>query len=309
MDFYNCFYYFLIYAFIGWISEVIYAYYKHGYFVNRGFLRGPFCPIYGFGAVSIVLLYGLFANYIPNNIYINLFMIFIYGTIITSLIEYITGYFLEKFFNTTWWDYSNKKFNLKGRICLEFSLYWGIASVVILAIIHPLIINLVSIIPKSYGILLMYILMVYFIFDLLSTLRAVMNFTHLLNEINTVTLEIRNNLYANFELLKNEASIPKINLIASTHVTEFIKNMLVDLKVNTDIKKYTQLSNTIIDSDLINNFKNKRKVVFLRYKKLSNRYLNLHDQALLKHSRFIKAFPGLKFKKIDMFNEKIFGRK
>ena len=111
---YNFSYYFLlffIYSFIGYICEVIYCFIlDKGKFQNRGFLYGPYCPIYGFGAIAIIVLLSKYEQY-P-------IVLFVMGAIVASIIEYITSYLMEKIFNNKWWDYSNKKFNINGRICL-----------------------------------------------------------------------------------------------------------------------------------------------------------------------------------------------
>jgi len=108
--------YFVLYAFIGWISEVIYAAYEEKRFVNRGVLAGPICPIYGFGAVLIL---GIDALIKPGTVpvYVSVAL----AVVVTTVLEYITGYILEKNFNIKAWDYSNEEFNLHGRICLKFS--------------------------------------------------------------------------------------------------------------------------------------------------------------------------------------------
>lgn len=107
--------YFFIYAFLGWVSECIYCSIGHKKIINRGFLNGPVCPIYGFGALIVIFFLKRYEN--------NVLELFLYGIIVTSILEYITGYLLEMIFNTTWWDYSRKKFNIKGRVCLK-TLYY-----------------------------------------------------------------------------------------------------------------------------------------------------------------------------------------
>ena len=109
----------IIYSFLGWIVECTYCVLGTGVWINRGFLYGPFIPIYGFGAVLVLGA----INYLPNNI----FIIFLGSIIITSILEYLTSYLMELFFHTRWWDYSELPFNLNGRICLLNSLLFGIA--------------------------------------------------------------------------------------------------------------------------------------------------------------------------------------
>lgn len=129
IELYKLFLFFFVFSFLGWVLEVIYATIKKKKFVNRGFLYGPICPIYGYGGIALILLLHKLDNY---------FLIFLYGALITSAIEFLAGFILEKLYNTKWWDYSNRRFNLMGYITLSFSIIWGIASVVTILLYKPL---------------------------------------------------------------------------------------------------------------------------------------------------------------------------
>ena len=104
----------------GWCTEVSYAALDRGIFVNRGFLNGPYCPIYGCGVVIVVAVLTPLKD--------NLLILFIGSFLLTSILEYITGYLLEKVFHNQWWDYSDKPFNIHGYVCLKFSIYWHVLS-------------------------------------------------------------------------------------------------------------------------------------------------------------------------------------
>ncbi|WP_412585469.1 putative ABC transporter permease [Hominenteromicrobium sp.] len=146
MTFYDLLWYFTIYSFLGWCSEVIFATVTTGKFVNRGFLNGPVCPIYGFGMSLVLLVLLPFSDNIP--------LLFIGGALLTSAIELVGGWALKKFFHTTWWDYSNQPFNLGGYICLKFSILWGLCVVVVIRIVHTAIASLVHWIPFTLGAIL-----------------------------------------------------------------------------------------------------------------------------------------------------------
>lgn len=152
----------LIYSFLGWVGEVLYAYYRRGHFVNRGFLYGPLCPIYGVSITAIVTALEPLAQ--------NIFMIFMGSVVITTLAEYITSSILEKFFDSKWWDYSNKKFNLKGRICLSFSLLWGLAGTIMYKLVHPKVLSIIYALPESATINMAYIGLTVFTADMAFTL-------------------------------------------------------------------------------------------------------------------------------------------
>ena len=124
MTFYDLLWYFTIYSFLGWCSEVIFATVTTGKFVNRGFLNGPVCPIYGFGMVLVLA--------ILTPVQQSGLALFFGGMILASALELAGGWALKKIFHTTWWDYSDQPFNLGGYICLKFSLAWGVC----LSLIH-----------------------------------------------------------------------------------------------------------------------------------------------------------------------------
>lgn len=122
---------FFIYAFIGWILETCYAMYNFGYFVKRGFLYGPLCPIYGYGAVILIAFMGKYKD--------NSFKLFIYSMVVFSVFEYVAGYALDALFSAKWWDYTNDFFNLNGRISIFYSFVWGIFAILFVNHIHPFI--------------------------------------------------------------------------------------------------------------------------------------------------------------------------
>lgn len=123
--------YYLIYAFIGWLLETFYAASTLGYFVKRGFLYGPLCPIYGWGA--IILISGL-KKYKSNSL-----KLFFYSAIVFSVFEYIVGFALDALFCAKWWDYTNDFMNLNGRISIFYTFVWGIIALVFINHIHPFI--------------------------------------------------------------------------------------------------------------------------------------------------------------------------
>jgi uncharacterized membrane protein len=124
-------FYFFIYSFLGWGLETVTFLAERGHYVSRGFIYGPFCIVYGF--VMVLLIITL------HPIEKNLFKYFILSCIFITIIEYSAGYYLELFFNNRWWDYSHITFNVNGYICLRNSIIWGVLSIVIIKYVHPLI--------------------------------------------------------------------------------------------------------------------------------------------------------------------------
>ena len=152
----------LVYSFLGWCCEVAFAAVRRGIFVKRGFLNGPVCPIYGFG-VLIVLL-------VLEPVKDNLALLFFGSMVLTSALEFFIGFIMEQFFHDKWWDYSENPFNIKGYICLEFSLVWGAACVLVVDVIHPMIFKLICAIPEKLSLWLMVFFTAVLISDAVITL-------------------------------------------------------------------------------------------------------------------------------------------
>lgn len=174
--------YFLIYSFLGWTMETVTFSIEEKRFVNRGFLNGPLCPIYGTGMVLILDFLTPFKD--------NIIVLFLLGGVFATTIEYIVGYLLEKLFYTRWWDYSEKKFNIKGYICLENSIAWSILSVVMVKYIHPYIVSMV----KSINIKLLekisIVTIIVIILDTILTLSSLINFREKIKNLNDIREDI-----------------------------------------------------------------------------------------------------------------------
>ena len=151
------FIYFIIYSFIGWLMEVICKFFQYKRYINRGFLIGPICPIYGYGVLLIILLIGRDTS--------DILSVFLKSILVCSILEYFTSYFMEKLFHARWWDYSSKKFNINGRICLETMLPFGILGTTVVYLIHPLIKNFVTIFNNNTIIIISIILFVIYLID------------------------------------------------------------------------------------------------------------------------------------------------
>ena len=156
--------YFLIYSCMGWCLEVIYAAATTGKLVNRGFLNGPVCPIYGFG--MIIVLFAL------TPLQHSILLLYLGGVILPSALELVGGWALYKLYHTRWWDYSDYPFNIGGYICLEFSLLWGVGTLIVMKLVHPIIANAVALIPPLVGLILMFLLYAIYAADTIATAFA-----------------------------------------------------------------------------------------------------------------------------------------
>lgn len=143
IDFYHIINWFFIYSFLGWLWETCYVSAKKGELVNRGFINGPFCTIYGFGALSVYLILEPVSG--------NLLFLFLGGIVVATALEYVTAVLMESIFHTSWWDYSDKKYNFQGRICLGASLGWGVFTVGLFRVLHPMVEDIVAFYPVKAG--------------------------------------------------------------------------------------------------------------------------------------------------------------
>ena len=128
--------YFLSFSFIGYSWEVILQFIRHHKFIHCGTLLGPWLPIYGWGGILLHFLLNPFKKY-P-------LLILAFTIIICSILEYFASYFMEKIFHARWWDYSNKKFNLNGRICINTMIPFAICGLIMIYVLNPLYFNLIS---------------------------------------------------------------------------------------------------------------------------------------------------------------------
>ena len=156
--------YFLIYSCMGWCLEVIYAAATTGQLVNRGFLNGPVCPIYGFGMIIVL--------FVLTPLQHSILLLYIGGVILPSALELVGGWALYKLYHTRWWDYSDFPFNIGGYICLEFCLLWGVGTLVVMRIVHPVVADLVALIPPFVGVILMCFLYAVYAVDVVATAIA-----------------------------------------------------------------------------------------------------------------------------------------
>jgi uncharacterized membrane protein len=174
---------FFIYAFLGWCTEVVYAGVNQGVFVNRGFLNGPLCPIYGFGVLTVLL--------ILEPLRANLLLLYAGSVVLTSLLELITGFLMEKLFRQRWWDYTDEPFNIGGYVCLKFSLLWGLACVLVVDVIHPLIMHMLSFIPEQINAPILALFAAIFITDITVTVATVAKLNQRLQQIDEVAHALR----------------------------------------------------------------------------------------------------------------------
>ena len=158
---------FIIYSFIGWVIEVIDAYIKTGKFVNRGFLIGPYCPVYGIGCTLMIILLSKYLD--------DIVVLFFMCIVTFSILEYMTSFAMEKLFKARWWDYSNKRFNINGRICLETMIPFGLGGVFIMYVVNPVIMYVLTSMPDILLTIFSIVIGILYTLDLCVSVKVISN--------------------------------------------------------------------------------------------------------------------------------------
>ena len=211
LPFHIVFLIFIIFSFVGWISEVLYVgiFFEHK-FVNRGFLHGPICPIYGFGGLAILLL--------PQSLYSTWALLFCTSMLFGTIVEYLASWILERLFHTRWWDYSRYKFNIRGRVCLLNSLLFGGLGLVIIHFVQPFVMKFLSLFSDFVLHLSADIIAIGLTVDLLITLRRLVDFSVSMARIKAFAENLRER-YGKEQWFKGE-SLSQIIASVKAHAAE-----------------------------------------------------------------------------------------
>ena len=259
---YEFLWFFAIYAFLGWCAEVAYAAMCQGKFVNRGFLNGPYCPIYGCG---VVLVIGLLTPLKGNRL-----ILFVGSVLLTSALEWITGFALEKVFHDKWWDYSDVPFNLNGYICLKFSILWGFACMFILEIFHPTVEALVGWIPTKLGWPLVVILLAAFFADACVTARSILRLNQRLEHMEEIAEKMR-------EISDHIGEEISENVLELMEKQEELKEKGEEVREKREAQKREREARLAMQ----------RQKMLEEYEELAQRRSYVHD-------RLMKAYPGMR---------------
>lgn len=208
--------YFIIYSVLGWIMESTVRTICEKKLINTGFLNGPCCPIYGIGAIIMLLFLGRFED--------NPILLFLLSVIILTLWEYVVGVLLEKIFKTKYWDYSKQKFNFQGRICLVNSICWGILGLIFIKILHPFVQNVLSKVDESIIFYTIILFTIIFIIDTIISVVNVKNIKTTLKKIEEMNNEIKEKLKELRKLkLKKEKEQEKTTIESVQRLIEELK--------------------------------------------------------------------------------------
>lgn len=274
VSFYEVAWIFVIYAFLGWCTEVAYAALDTGRFVNRGFLNGPVCPVYGCGVLFVIVVLTPLKD--------NFFILFFGSFFLTTVIEFITGFLLEKLFHNQWWDYSNEHFNICGYVCLKFSILWGIACTLVMDVIHPTIYKLIKIVPKLPGTIILVLVCIAFVADLIITVSTILKFNaHLKmleemgDKLKELSNEIGENIYEGVTTVVEKGD---------------------DLKETMELKSAEFSENHEELAENWSNLKNSLNDKKEELHRLQVKYKEVLEKRNKGEKRLMKAFPALKAK-------------
>ncbi len=285
VNFYEILWIFLIYAFIGWCAEVAFAAVNEGNFVNRGFLNGPYCPIYGAGVLIVVALLTPLQE--------NGMLLFAGSFLLTSVLEYITGFVLEKVFGNKWWDYSDMPFNIRGYVCLKFSIMWGFGCMFIVNQLHPHIMRFIRWFPYKVGVGIAVFVVIAFSADLVVTVNTILKFNkrlRMLEEIaagmHKVSDEIGEDIFEKVSDITEKREIAQ----------EYLEDKRADMEEyiedrKSDVEEFLQ--------DKKEDFRNDILEVRARREELSREYKKIMEQRQFGVKRMMKAFPRLQSRDHD----------
>ena len=211
---------FFVYSVFGWFVESVWVSVRYDKFINRGFLIGPYCPIYGLGSLMIISYLEQYKS--------NLLTVFLLAIVICSVLEYLTSYIMEKLFKARWWDYSYAKFNLNGRICGKNAILFGIGGVFIIYVAHPFLNGLFQFINPTVLLIISIIFFVIFLTDVIVSLNVINRFKKTITSV-----DVRKDSTQDFTKMVNET------LIESKRV---FQRRLLSAFPNSNINKLKELS-------------------------------------------------------------------
>ncbi|HAS73073.1 MAG TPA: hypothetical protein DCS67_02895 [Clostridiales bacterium UBA8960] len=275
---------FLVYGLVGWLWETPFVSIKNKKFVNRGFLRGPIIPIYGFAATTIMLS---LAAWDPTKLVKGVqgaIIIMIYAALVATVWEYMTSYLLEVLFKTRWWDYSKRRFNLKGRIALRASVFWGIGSTMLWFFVNPKIIAFYGSVPESVMKAVLFGAYFIVLVDVGFTLVELINLRSLVIKLHQTSEEMVTVL------------TEKLEKLGEMHIISFLSDAKANLKTRVEYRKYEGFQ---AFSEFLDEMTNKGKDWALDNEILSGRFNEMLSK-LKGNVRFFRNYPDAKTKHFQM---------
>lgn len=290
MEFYFVALYFFVYGFLGWCTEVAFAACKEHRFVNRGFLNGPFCPIYGFGVSLVIIFLTPYRS--------NILLLYVASVLVVTLLEGLTGWAMDKIFHNKWWDYSGMPLNIGGYVCLLFSLVWGVACVAIMNLIHPLIHKGLAFLPRPLGITLIVILSILIIVDTCVTSSAIFKFNRQLEHMEKIAAELHE---LSEQLGENIYATTTRAMEAADEIQDTIEELkdrgqdtIEELKERTQdaVEEFHEKRQDMVDN-MQEKAQDTAESIRAHIADMKNRYAELNQNTGRIAKRLLRAFPSM----------------
>ncbi len=268
----------IIYSVIGWIWESCFVSVQEHKLVNRGYVTGPVCTIYGVGATTLYLLLRPFSG--------NYILLFLAGAILATTLEYITAVVMEAIFHTSWWDYSNQRFNYKGRICLSSTIAWGGGSVLLFIVLQPAVNRVIGLYSESVGRVMVIIIAIIYAIDFTFATIAAADLSKKLEKMDVLFEEFAEYVKSSRIYEAGEDIYSKIDSLRAqyngmNYLSRFSKRMDVRQAVlNEQLTRLGITDRTEEIRERLMNFGKRLNEVFT-----SNKF---------QQSRIMKAYPNLK---------------
>ena len=293
----------LTYAVAGWLLETVGEFVKSRKIVNRGFLIGPYCPIYGYGVVLITLLLQKYKD--------DILILFVMSVVISGILEYYTSYIMEKLFNARWWDYSNNKLNINGRVCLQNLILFGIAGCVIVYYINPFVFNLIGLMSETTLNIVSITIFVIYLIDNVVSFKIIFEFKNISRAIKDNTEEIssmvRKNTkhFARLVRLSTRKFVRRIYTAGNKETKELFDNMrrnteLMAQKMKNRTDKVTLAVRSVtqnVNYRMKDATQTMNEKVRINKEELTKRFKDAVKEKSFLHRRLLNAFPHIEMKK------------
>ena len=284
LSFYYIISWFFIYSFLGWVWESAYVSIKSRKLVNRGFVNGPLCTIYGAGAVTIYLILRPLRE--------NLALLYLGGVVVATALEYITGWIMETVFHTRWWDYSDKKFNLHGYISLASSLLWGVFSVLLFKLLQPFVFWITSLYPRSVGEVILTVIMILYGVDFVISSHAAFGLSKTFEKAEEMLEDLAS--YMQFTRLyetREEIREKLESIRTAVRQKEMIERM------NAGREEFISRFEAVISENPLKEgsfYQEKKRELERRLDEFSKKYIELRQKQNMFKRRMVHAYPDLK---------------
>lgn len=284
VSFYYIISWFFIYSFLGWLWETSYVSIRKRKFVNRGFINGPLCTIYGMGAMSVYLILKPFEE--------NILVLYFGGVLVATVLEYITGWLMEKIFHTRWWDYSKNKFNFHGYICLGCSIGWGFFTLLLFKVFHPFVSWITSLYPVYIGKIAVVIVTILYGVDFVTSAVAAFGLSRSFAKVEDMLEDLTQYLHSSRLYETKEEIRERLELTRSRLRLQDTVERLNERK-----QEFIERFETLVLEKRLEDIENhllKKEELEYRLDEFTKKYLDLRKKQNIVKKRMLSAYPDLK---------------